>query len=103
MPVALPPGRARLATRPSLTGSSPTMNTIGIVVVAALAASEPFARCDDHRDAAANEIGHEPAVDRIDCQRVILDREVLAFDIASFVETFAECSQTVGACRAMWR
>jgi hypothetical protein len=38
-PVALPPGRARLATRPSLTGSSPTPNTIGISVVAALAAS----------------------------------------------------------------
>src|SRR5262249_29880722 len=37
-PVALPPGRARLATRPSLTGSSPTANTIGIVAVAALAA-----------------------------------------------------------------
>src|SRR6516165_1592038 len=33
-PVRLPPGRARLATRPSLTGSSLTMKTIGIVVVA---------------------------------------------------------------------
>ena len=39
MPVALPPGRARLATRPILTGSAPTPKTIGIVVVAALAAS----------------------------------------------------------------
>src|SRR5215831_16220181 len=39
IPVALPPGRARLATRPSLTGSSPTPKTIGIVAVAALAAS----------------------------------------------------------------
>src|SRR6516225_4933534 len=38
-PVALPPGRARLATRPSLTGSSPALKTIGIVAVAALAAS----------------------------------------------------------------
>src|SRR5215472_8584751 len=38
-PVALPPGRLRLATKPSLTGSSLTPNTIGIVVVAALAAS----------------------------------------------------------------
>src|SRR5262245_60538849 len=38
MRVALPPGRARLATRPNLTGSSPTPNTIGIVVVAAFAA-----------------------------------------------------------------
>ena len=41
MPVALPRGRARLATRPSLTGSSMTPKMIGIVVVAALAASAP--------------------------------------------------------------
>jgi hypothetical protein len=38
-PVVLPPGRARLATRPSLTGSSATPNTIGIAVVADFAAS----------------------------------------------------------------
>ena len=39
-PVTLPPGCGRLATSPTLTGSLPTLNTIGIVVVAALAASE---------------------------------------------------------------
>src|SRR5262245_39714060 len=33
------PGCARLATRPLLTGSTPTTNTIGIVFVAALARS----------------------------------------------------------------
>ena len=38
-PVTLPPGRFMLATRPSLTGSPPLTNTIGIVEVAALAAS----------------------------------------------------------------
>ena len=37
-PVTLPPGRARLATRANLTGSSPVMNAMGIVDVAALAA-----------------------------------------------------------------
>jgi hypothetical protein len=37
-PVRLPPGRATLATRPSLTGSSGTMNTVGMVEVAALTA-----------------------------------------------------------------
>src|SRR5262245_55821226 len=42
MPVALPPGRARLVTRPSLTGSSATPKTIGIVLVAALAARAPL-------------------------------------------------------------
>jgi hypothetical protein len=39
-PVALPLGCARLETRPSVTGFSPTPNTIGMVVIAALAASE---------------------------------------------------------------
>ena len=37
-PVTLPPGRLRLSTRPSLTGSAPASNTIGIVAVAAFAA-----------------------------------------------------------------
>src|SRR5262245_17632230 len=39
MPVRLPPGRAKLATRPSLTGSSAARKTMGIVVVVALAAN----------------------------------------------------------------
>jgi ABC-type uncharacterized transport system substrate-binding protein len=38
-PVRLPPGRARLATRPNSTGSVPLLKTIGIVEVALLAAS----------------------------------------------------------------
>src|SRR5262249_27564791 len=37
-PVTLPPGRLRLATKPSCTGSPPFVNTIGIVVVTDLAA-----------------------------------------------------------------
>jgi hypothetical protein len=39
IPVALPPGRLRLATSPNLTGSSLLVNTIGIVAVACLAAN----------------------------------------------------------------
>ena len=42
-PVTLPPGRLRLATSPTLTGSTPVLKTTGIVVVAALAASDPCA------------------------------------------------------------
>src|SRR5215813_9336981 len=37
-PVRLPPGRFRLATNPSATGSAPVTKTIGIVLVAAWAA-----------------------------------------------------------------
>ena len=39
IPVRLPPGRARLVTRPSRTGSSPVMKRIGIAAVAAFAAN----------------------------------------------------------------
>ena len=38
MPVVLPPGRLKLLTRPSCTGSLPLWKTIGIVEVAACAA-----------------------------------------------------------------
>jgi len=30
-PVALPPGRAKLSTKPAPTGSTPSVNTIGTV------------------------------------------------------------------------
>ena len=40
-PVRLPPGLARLATRPAATGSPTARNTIGIVVVAFFRASAP--------------------------------------------------------------
>ena len=39
IPVALPPGRLRLATKPFLTGSPLAVNTIGMVWVAAFATS----------------------------------------------------------------
>jgi hypothetical protein len=40
-PVTLPPGRLRLATRPSATGSEAIAKTIGMLEVAVLAASAP--------------------------------------------------------------
>ena len=60
IPVKLPPGRARLATRPSLTGSSGTAKTMGIAVVAALAANAvAVADRGDHGNLAANQIGRQ--------------------------------------------
>ena len=59
-PVTLPPGRLRLATRPSSTGSPPTMKTIGIVAVAALGRQRRgSAARDDHGDLAADQIGRQ--------------------------------------------
>ena len=93
MPVALPPGRARLATRPSLTGSSPTPKTIGIVAVAALAASAAgvLAGRGDHGHPTADQVSHQRRQAIVlALQPVVLDRHVLAFDVAGFAEAFAE-------------
>src|SRR6516165_5222527 len=82
IPVALPPGRERLATRPSLTGSSLTAKTIGIVEVAALAANTASGAM------AAIQIIRE-------CSQTVIvtlcpainDNHVLAFDIAGLLQT----------------
>jgi hypothetical protein len=58
MPVALPPGRLRLATRPDATGSPLAMNTMGMVWVAALttcgAGSPPVAFFQRYAEMNAN-------------------------------------------------
>ena len=88
IPVTLPPGRARLATRPSLTGFSLTMKTMGIVVVAALAAiaaGVPVAaitvtRRRTRSAASSGSRSYWPSAQRyIDCY-------ILAFDIADVFE-----------------
>jgi hypothetical protein len=88
MPVALPPGRPRLATRPNLAGSSPTANAIGIVVVAALAANAA-AKYGDNGHVALHEVGHErrQAI-VVAVQPVVLDRHVLALDVSGFGKAF---------------
>ena len=45
----LPPGRLRVLTRPNSIGSPPTLNTIGIVAVAALAAGADVVKAMNHR------------------------------------------------------
>ena len=93
MPVALPPGQARLATRPSRTGSWPIPKTIGIVAVAVLAVSATCAlpgvtiTATWRRTRSAISTGR-----RSDWafKPVVLDRYVLAFYVAGFVEPFAK-------------
>ena len=78
-PVALPPGRARLATRPSLTGSSAELKTIGIVVVADLAARAAMCcRRRDHRDLAADQFGRHRR------QPIIVARPAQRYSIVTF-------------------
>src|SRR6516162_10236083 len=74
-PVALPPGRARLATKPAPTGSTTCANTIGTVRVACskgVAAGMPLAknnvRCerDQFRRLFAKALGIAPAPAEVD-------------------------------------
>src|SRR5262249_17479126 len=87
IPVALPPGRLRLATRPSATGSPPTAKTIGMVAVAALAASVASVLTGVAMTATCRRLSIRPAE---------FDRHVLLFDMASFAQPFAECRHPFG-------
>ena len=89
-PVTLPPGRLRLSTRPSLTGSPPTEKTIGTVVVAAFAASAeagfPTITATGRRPVRPP----APAADHIVLPLMIFDRNVPALDEASFPQALAK-------------
>ena len=93
--MTLPPGRLRLATRPSSTGSSPIVNTIGMVVVAALAAMAPRrCRSHDHRHLAADQIGRQRRQPiELALGPAIFDRDVAALDVAGFAQALAERGQ----------
>ena len=84
-PVTFPPGRARLSTSPSATGSGTVKKTIGIVLVAFLAATvaaEP--RHDDDINLESDQLisqGREPVEFIIRVSR--LESDILALYIAS--------------------
>ena len=90
-PVTLPPGRLRLATRPSPTGSPPVIKTIGTVVVAALAARAagtlPTIRATCRRRRSATSAGNRSGWFSV---RAVLDRDVLALDVPFFLQALAE-------------
>src|SRR6266481_1270397 len=93
MPVRLPPGRFRLATRPNWTGSDPIRKTIGIVGVAAFAASAArvalpvVITLTRRRTSSAASAGNRSY---LILGPAVLDRHVLAFDIASLIEAKTE-------------
>ena len=76
IPVRLPPGRAKLATRPAATGSPPIRTTIGIIAVASFAARAAerrrLPRSRRRRDATRS--AARPAVDRMTLCPAIFDR-----------------------------
>src|SRR5262245_23104675 len=89
-PVRLPPGRARLATRPCLTGSSDTPNTMGIV---GRECCGEAAGCDDHRNLPANQLGRKVGESFHLLGPAVVDRYVLALNIAGFFEALAKSAQ----------
>ena len=76
------------------------MKTMGIVVVAALAANVAGGSCcGDHGDFSVNQVGRQlrQAIHLI-LGPAVYDRRVLALEEARFSEAQAECTQTVSAC-----
>ena len=88
-PVALPPGRLRLATRPSLTGSSALVKRLG----GKSRKTGSGATRHDDRHLTANEIGSERRQSIEPSFRpAVFDGYILPLDKASFFEALAECS-----------
>ena len=74
------------------------MKTIGMVAVAALAAMRRggAAGRDDHRDPPANQFGRQRRQPIVSGFRpAVLDRDVLALDIAGLLQALAKSRQTV--------
>ena len=92
-PVTLPPGWARLATRPSLTGSSAVLKTMGSAVVAALAASGACAASgrDNETNPPTNQFGgHGWQSLCLIVGPAIFYRQVFTLNIAGFFETLTQ-------------
>ena len=105
-PVRLPPGRARLATDSSLTGSSGDEEDDRDRRGCGLGSQ---CRCGtsargNHEDLSTNQISRQLGQPMVLALRpTVHDYHVLAFDIASVLQTQAECAQTVrGSCQATW-
>ena len=73
-----------------------TVKTMGIVVVAALAAKGSASGRGDDGDLPPNQFGRQrrqPIV--LGLRPAVLDRHVLILDEACFLQSLAECAQTV--------
>ena len=87
-PVTLPPGRARLATRPLPTGSIATAKTIGMTDVACFAAADGGSVRDNDIDLEPDELGRDLGI-ALDAslRPAILDRDGATFDPAEFAQS----------------
>ena len=91
-PVTLPPGRARLATRPAPTGSPALTITMGMVVVALLAANADGRPCDhDQINLKTNQVRRKlrQALRLLLCKSV-LDGDILSLNPAKLAQLLPE-------------
>src|SRR5262245_43621479 len=91
-PVKLPPGRLRLAARPSCTGSLLVVKTMGMVVVAAFAAIAAGVLVGgNHAHLTTNEFARQcrQSIVLALCP-VVFDRDVAPLDVTRFIEALAE-------------
>jgi hypothetical protein len=108
MPVTLPPGRLKLATRPACTGSVPMLKTIGISVVAAFAARAAATVSSTTISATRCRIRSSAAAGRQSVGVAVCPAElagnVLAVDDPSFGESLADGgNQGIGGLRCSLR
>ena len=90
-PVTLPPGRLRLATRPSLTGSPPLAKPSVLSRLRPWPPARRGAVADDHGHRPANQFGHQSRQPiNLIVRIAVFDRDVLALDEACFLQTLAE-------------
>ncbi len=86
-----PPGRARLATSPFSTAFAATAMTIGIVLVASLAAWVTPGRRHNEINLEANQLlGHNGIAVPLTCCPPVLDGDVLALDPAKIAQGLQE-------------
>ena len=93
IPVALPPGRFTLATRPSATGSPPTAKTTGMDETAFLtiftSPSPPPTNTIATRWRTSSAANASRAIDAT-FRPAVFDRDVLTFDVAGFRQSLPE-------------
>src|SRR5262249_31903487 len=93
-PVTLPPGRLRLATRPSLTGSGAACEDDRDCCSRRLGYDCRGGVSSDHRHLTAHQIGCEVGQSvGLVLRPPILERHILALDVAGFTNALLECGQ----------
>src|SRR5215470_15673650 len=91
MPVRLPPGRLRLATRPSATGSVPTAKTIGIVEVAFFAASAVPPAATIASNLAGDQLGSQGGQPiETQLRPAVFDHHILPFNKTRLAQSLAK-------------